>query len=186
MSAILYYSNHCEHSKDLLYQLSRSEIKNELHFVCIDNRAVQKDGSQHITLENGEVLSLPKTVTKVPAVLLLHHGNRVIDGLAEIKLYLNPAETKIAEKATASNGEPLAFSLDAVNSMSDTYSYLDMSTDELSAKGSGGLREMHHYDTLTQDQTIATPPDDYEPNKVGAVDLGAIQEKRNLDISINK
>ena len=101
-------------------------------------------------------------------------------------MYLNPTETKITETATSSNGEPLAFSLDCVNSMSDTYSYIDMSAEELSAKGSGGLREIHNYDTLTQDQTIATPPDDYEPNKVGTVDIGAIQEERNLDVTIKK
>ena len=68
------------------------------------------------------------------------------------------------------------------NSLSDTYSYLDMSAEELSAKGNGGLRIMHNYMLLDQHQTIATPPDDYVPDKMGTVDMGKIIEKREKDI----
>lgn len=183
MSAILYYSNYCSHCKELLYKLSRSQIKKDLHFVCIDKRNKQADGSIHIILENGETLLLPPNVKKVPTILLLHHGNRAIDGLGEIQQYLNPQQQKITTAATQSNGEPLAFSMNEMGSgLSDNYSYLDMSADELSAKGNGGLRMIHSYTTLATDETIATPPEDYIPNKVGSVDLGKLQEKRNLDI----
>ena len=187
MSAILYYSNYCGHCKELLYKLSRSHLKKSLHFVCIDKREKQKDGTVHVVLENGEVLLLPPNVKKVPSILLLHHGNRVLDGLSDIQQYLNPQENRINKVATQSNGEPLAFSMNEMgSSLSDSYSYLDMTAEELSAKGSGGLRMMHNYTTLSQNQTIATPPDDYVPNKVGSVDLGKIQEQRNRDITIKK
>lgn len=183
MSAILYYSNHCTHCKQLLYKLSRSQIKKDLHFVCIDQRQQQLDGSTHIMLENGETLLLPPNVKKVPTILLLHHGNRVIDGLNEIQEYLNPQQKQMDMVATQSNGEPLAFSMNEMGSgLSDNYSYLDMSADDLSAKGNGGLRMLHSYTRLEDNLSIATPPDDYVPNKVGSVDLGKIQEKRNLDI----
>ena len=66
--------------------------------------------------------------------------------------------------------------------LSDNYSYLDMSAEELSAKGNGGLRMMHNYCTINQNQTIATPPDDYEPDKVGSVDLGKLQMQRANEV----
>ena len=62
--------------------------------------------------------------------------------------------------------------------LSDNYSYLDQSAEELSAKGNGGTRQMHSYCTITQNDIIATPPDDYEPNKIGEVDLGKLQMER--------
>lgn len=182
MSAILYYSNYCKYSKDLLVKLSRTKRKNDLHFVCIDKREQHKDGTVHVVLENGQRLLLPPNVKKVPCVLLLHHGNRVLDGLNEITHYLNPGETEINNKATDFNGEPLAFSTCEMGGLSDNYSYLDMSSDELSAKGNGGMRMMHSYTGWDQNQTIATPPEDYEPNKVGNVDLGKLQQQRNMDI----
>ena len=54
MSSILYYSNYCDPSKKLLFELSRSKIKEELHFVCIDNREKGPKNSTHIILENGQ------------------------------------------------------------------------------------------------------------------------------------
>ena len=46
MSAILYYSNYCKYSKDLLMKLSKTKRKNDLHFVCIDKREQHKDGTK--------------------------------------------------------------------------------------------------------------------------------------------
>ena len=54
MSSILYYSNFCDPSKKLLFELSRSKIKEELHFVCIDNREKGPKNSIHIILDNGQ------------------------------------------------------------------------------------------------------------------------------------
>lgn len=187
MSVALYYSNYCEHCKELLMKVSRTKTSNDIHFICIDNRSKQSDGSTHVILENGQHLLLPPNVTKVPSILLLHHGNRVMDGLKDIYDYLNPSEIEANDTATLQNGEPLAFSTSEMGSMlSDNYSYLDMSSDDLSAKGNGGLRMMHNYTTITDNQVIATPPDDYEPNKVGDVDMSKLEAERNQDIQISQ
>jgi hypothetical protein len=172
MSAVLYYSNYCTKTRD------------DLHFLCIDKREKHKDGTTHIILENGQRLLLPPNVKSVPTVLLLHHGNRVIDGLKEINHFLSPGEVEINNKATGNNGEPLAFSMNEMGSgLSDNYSYLDMSAEELSAKGDGGLRMMHSYTGWSENQSIATPPENYVPNKVGNVDMGKLQEQRNSEIA---
>ena len=65
---------------------------------------------------------------------------------------------------------------------SDNYSYLDMSSDELSAKGSGGERIMHNYAGINTADQIETPPEDYDPGKVGNVSLEQLQQQRNSEI----
>lgn len=183
MSSVLYYSNYCQHCKDLLTKISRTKTRDDIHFVCIDKREKHKDGSTHIILENGQRLLLPPNVRKVPSILLLHHGNRVLDGINEITHYLSPGEVEINNQATNFNGEPMAFSFSEMGSnMSDNYSYLDMTAEELSAKGNGGMRMMHSYSTIGGNQNIATPPEDYEPDKVGQVDLGKLQMQRANDV----
>ena len=69
-----------------------------------------------------------------------------------------------------------------MNSISDCYSFLDQSSDELSAKGDGGLRQLHNYVTINENVNIATPPDDYEPDKIGNISLEKLQEQRNNEI----
>ena len=86
-------------------------------------------------------------------------------------------------QSTQSNIEPIAFSFTEVDTcMSDSYSYWDQTSDELSAKGQGGLRQMHSFVTLNHEDKIYTPEDDYEPDKVGEVDLGKLQLQRENDI----
>jgi len=183
MTEVLYYSNYCPHSKELLTYLSKSKKKNDIHFICIDKREKHKDGTTHIILDTGKRLLLPPTVTNVPSILLLHHGNRTINGLKEIYNYFKPGEMEINNEATMENGEPTAFSLSEMGStISDNYSYLDMTPDELSAKGSGGLRMKHSFIEINESPAIQTPPEDYIPNKVGEVDLGKLEQERNKDI----
>ena len=183
MSSVLYYSKFCKYCKELITKISRTKTKDGMHFVCIDTREKHQDGTTHIVLDNGQRLLLPPNVKTVPSILLLHHGNRVLTGIKEILHYLSPGETQIMNQATNFNGEPQAFSFyEMGSSLSDNYSYLDMTAEELSAKGNGGLRMMHNYCTINQNQTIATPPDDYEPDKVGSVDLGKLQMQRANEV----
>ena len=46
MSTILYYSKYCNNSKSIIEQLSKSSIKDDIHFVCIDKR--KKIGIKYI------------------------------------------------------------------------------------------------------------------------------------------
>ena len=180
MASILYYSNFCQHSKRLLAHLSKTSLKDKIHFVNIDNRYTDK-GKIYILLPNGSKLSMPPHITKVPALMLIN--NYSVKYGEEIYRYLKPKEVSLKNLSHMNNGEPLAFSAEMASSMSDNYSFLDMSTDELSAKGDGGFRQMHHFAKLNDDDTINTPAEDYEPNKVKEVDLQKLQEKRNQDIN---
>ena len=53
MSTILYYSNFCEHSRKLLQTLSKTDIKKDIHFICIDKREKDNNNKTFIVLENG-------------------------------------------------------------------------------------------------------------------------------------
>ena len=61
--------------------------------------------------------------------------------------------------------------------------------DDLNAKGSGGLRQMHNYVDLNTNMSIETPSDDYKPNTIGNSNednLENIIKSREADISIHK
>ena len=182
MSSILYYSNYCQHSQKMISQLSKSKLKKDIHFACIDNRE-KKQGRIYLMLPNGMRLILPPHIARVPALFLMKDEGRVLYG-DDIYNFFKPKREYIKKESTSNNGEPLAFSYTEMgNGMSDNYAYLDQSPDELSAKGNGGMRQLHHFSTLNQLNSIETPPDNYEPDKIGSVDMGKLQAKRHAEIN---
>ena len=191
MSCILYYSNFCPNSKELIKELSKSSIKDDIHFINIDQRVTKPDGATHIILQNGQELLLPPTINKVPALLLLNHGNKVLFG-EEINEHLRPKQVELDTSATQNNGEPLAFALggdsyggQGFGVASDSYSFLDQDSEDLSAKGNGGMRQTWHYATLdsnNNNMSIETPPDTYVPDKVEASSFKNFTDTRDNEI----
>jgi len=189
MSSILYYSNFCDKSKKILQTLAKSNLKEELHYLCIDKRVKGTTGSWYIVLENGEKIIMPPQVNRVPALLLMKQGHQVLYG-DQILAHLQPRDAAINMAATNNNGEPSPFSLnhDCIGGYgvaSDTFSFWDQSSDDLSAKGNGGMRQLYNYATIDSDIRIDAPKEDYAPDKIGSVSLENLQQKRNTDIQIN-
>lgn len=187
MSSIIYYSNSCDRCKAVLTTLSKSQVSNEIHFLCIDKRVKSATGAWHILTESGEKVLLPPQVNRVPALLLLNKGHQVLYG-DQILQHFQPKNVALNDQATGFNGEPNAFALgrESMGSgfgvASDNYSFLDQSADELSAKGNGGMRQLYNYATIDLVDKIETPPDTYSPDKVGSVSLEQLQQKRQSDI----
>ncbi len=179
MSTVLYYSKYCQYSNKILKQLSKTQLQQDIHFLSIDKRA-KRGNKVYVVLDNGKEILMPHTITKVPALLLLHHGNRVVFG-EKILEYFRPKIKDANSKATKKNEEPMAFSFDMGNAMSDTYSYLDQDPNELLVKGRGGTRQMHNYQNLTKDEAIETPPEDYAKEKTGENDYQKFEQARNSD-----
>jgi hypothetical protein len=148
MSCILYYSKYCEVSKKYLQILSKSNVQNDIHFICIDKRIKEDNNKTYIILENGQKIILPENVTRVPALLLLTKGYQVLYG-EQILENLKPRQEVEVRQATQNNMEPMAFSLGGGGSfgdiVSDQYSFLDQAPEDLEAKGNGGMRQMHNY-----------------------------------------
>ena len=129
---------------------------------------------------------MPKAIRMVPALLLLNKNNQILFG-NDVNNYLIPIIHEEKRKAVKINGTPAAFShYEMGMSMSDTYSYLDQNADDLSAKGNGGIRQMHNYVSLGTIDSIETPPEDYSPDKIGEVNLNKLMEKRQNEIQIPK
>ena len=175
MNYILYYSNHCSHSKQLLLELSK--IKNEdTYFVCIDKREVDQKGKMNIILSNGQKILLPPNIVKVPSLLLLNRGNRVILGNKEILNFLKPSKNLLEKKNIS---DPLAFSKSEMGfCSSDLYSYLDIPANEMVAKGNGGMKIMHNYVTLDYKDKIETPPETYTPDKIKEGEMEQLELNR--------
>jgi hypothetical protein len=189
MSSILYYSNFCDKSKKILQTLAKSNIKEELHYLCIDKRVKSPTGSWYIVLENGEKIVMPPQVNRVPALLLMKQGHQVLYG-DQILAHLQPRDTAINMTATNNNEEPSPFSLnhDCIGGYgvaSDTFSYWDQTSDDLSAKGNGGMRQLYNYATIDSNIRIEAPKEDYTPDKIGSVSLENLQQQRNSEIQVN-
>jgi hypothetical protein len=193
MSTILYYSNFCEPSKKLLQSITKTQNTNNIHFICIDKRVKDANGKIFIVLQNGQQILMPENVTRVPALLLLNQNYRVIYG-NDIYNYLKPQVTQQIQQATKNNMEPINFQ-DGFKSfsgfsggiVSDNYSFLDQSDNELSVKGDGGLRQIHNYVTLNESMnlTMKLPQDDVEYNKLkeGELSVEALQRRRDEEVA---
>ena len=73
--------------------------------------------------------------------------------------------------------------------VSDNFSFLDQSDNELAVKGDGGLRQMHNYVSLNQADslTMQLPKDDHDYKsdklKEGEMSVEALQRRREQELS---
>ena len=186
MSSILYYSNYCEHSKKMLQSISKANITKDIHYICIDKRVKDSNNKVYIILENGQKIIMPENVSRVPALLLLNQNYQVLYGEAIVQ-HLKPRQEIMVKKATQNNLEPMAFAFGGSGSVaSDQYSFLDMDSDSLSAKGNGGTRQMHNYVDLNYSDNITTPNDDHDykgSNKIsGDLTVEQLQQQRESEL----
>ena len=194
MSSILYYSNFCQHSKALLQNVGKSpELSKDIHFICIDKRIKKPDGKTYIVLENGQQIVMPDNISKVPALLLLNDNYKVVYG-EDIANFFKPRQQAVTRIATQNNMEPEAYALGGgggssfggFGGMSDSYSYWDMDAEALSAKGTGGTRQMHNFVSLNHADAISTPQDDadYQSSKLPeSVTVEQLMQQREQDIA---
>ena len=181
MSTILYYSNFCEHSRKLLQTLSKSDVKKDIHFICIDKR-VKENNKTFIVLENGNKILMPENISRVPALLLLTQGYNVLYGDAILQ-HFGPTQEKMVKQATQNNMEPMAFSFGGGGGfgdvVSDQYSFLDMDAESLTAKGNGGMRQMHNYVDLNMSNQMGMqcPTDDFDYKNSSKMPEGLTVEK---------
>jgi hypothetical protein len=196
MSCILYYSNFCEPSKKLLQTVSKTQNVNNIHFICIDKRVKDESGKVFIVLQNGQKLIMPENVTRVPALLLLNNNYKVIYG-DDIYRHLKPQVAQQVQQATKNNMEPINFQdgfgefggFSGGGIVSDNFSFLDQSDNDLGVKGDGGLRQIHNYVTLNESMnlTINSTKDEFEYKtdkmKEGEMSLEALQRKRSDELA---
>ena len=183
MKYILYYSNHCNNSKNVLYSLSRNYNAKDICYICIDKRVRNQDGTRSAVLDSGQLVPLPPNVTHVPSLMLLNKGFNLIQGDGPILEELVPrSQNSVASLGGFANAEPMAFSSSEMNGMSDNYSYLSLDADQMSAQGNGGLAMMHGFAHIDHVDYIETPPD--SQGKGGPVDMDRFKHERNNQIQM--
>jgi len=144
---ILYYSNFCKHSQKTVDFFVKNNLTDQLSFICIDKRKIDPvSGQVYLYLENGNKIVLPPNIHSVPALLLVKQNYSVVLG----KEIMDRYSSKIVSQnlsATRGEGEPMGVSLNGTSSsvVSEQYTYYDATPQELSAKGTGARRELHHY-----------------------------------------
>jgi hypothetical protein len=189
---ILYYSNYCKHSKLLVSYLAKNNLLNKLNCLCIDNRVRNKMTNQTmLILENGKQVPIPPNVYSVPSLLLVNDHFRVLIG-KDILTYFKPKIESQTNQATGFNGEPIGMPISGAglggSVVTEKFTFYNMSNEELSASGSGGMRQMHNYTPANQETfTITTPDDTYKSQKLKDDELSnaleQISQQRNVDMN---
>jgi glutaredoxin-related protein len=163
---ILYYSNHCKHCQKLLAHLAKIGVLDKYNFICIDRRSIDPNTRQMvITLDRGVKTVLHPNVTRVPTLLLVNNQHKALIG-DDIYTYIHSQiKSDPNNLATANGGEPIGYimspSSGGVHIVSETYTMYNAPPEELSAKGTGGTRQMHNYASAnTNINYISTPLDE--------------------------
>ena len=188
---VLYYSNYCKHSQKLVQTLVKGNLSDKISFICIDKRFFDKKTNQtKISTENGLTTVLPPNVHSVPALLLVNQNYQLLLGDNIINHY-EPIVRKNIMKVNLESGEPMGVPIHSIggsggsNITSEQFTMYNMTTQELSGKGSGGNRQMYNYVPVDQmtEHHIQTPPDKWKPDKLsGSITIDNIQKQRNNEI----
>ena len=186
---LLYYSNHCKHSKEVLQFLVKNDLIKKFNSICVDRRRIDPNNGQvYVTLENGNSILLPPNVHSVPSLLLVKDNYRCISGKDIIAVFKSSVQDS-QDIATQGNGEPLGYALGGGGGVKDVHSesftFFNASSDDLSAKGVGGFRPLYNYVSANQDvPSIQTPPDTHKPDKVSNdVTIDSLQSQRTNEMT---
>ena len=183
---LLFFSNYCNHSKELLGKLNKNNILQSLDIICIDNRFV-KNNITYITLTSNQNMPLPPMINSVPTLCILPN-HEILKGKQIIE-YFNPVSKNIQEEREKINLEPDAFSLcnettHGYGVSSDSFSFWDTNPEDLSASGNGGMRQMYNHVSIHQDNetgSIYTPNEEIKENKM-KMTLEQLQQQRQNEI----
>jgi hypothetical protein len=108
----------------------------------------------------------------------------------EIKGYLASKIKQAVAVATQEQMEPSAFSFSGggmSSIVSDNYSFLDMNADDLSAEGSGGMRQLHNYVSINDMGSITAPAEAQgtrQENSSKMPTLENLRKEREMDIKM--
>lgn len=186
---ILYYSNHCKHSQNVIQTLVKGNMTDKLSFICIDKRSKDaKTNQTFIHLENGTKVIMPPNLYNVPALLLVSQKFEFIYGDDIIQRFHKDIVSRNKKTTKTIAAEPIAYylgnSAPGCNIMSEKYTSYSLTPEELSAKGTGENRLLYNYVAVNDDPIfIETPADNYHPDKVdNELTVDKLQQQRMDEI----
>lgn len=184
---ILYYSNYCKHSQELLKLLQKESLIDNLELINIDYRYM-KGNITYLKLPNNQSFPLPPMINCVPTLCLMPNYE-ILSG-SKIVNFFKPIHENIDQERNSINMEPNPYCLDketigSYGVSSDSFSFYDSNEHDLSASGNGGIRQMYNYASFqgnNQDEnSIVTPMDQGREKKIN-ISLEQLQQRRNMEI----
>jgi hypothetical protein len=180
----LFYSRHCKHSANLIDTIQKLGKEDEFIYISVDTR-YKRENITYVQLPNGQSMPIPPMIHRVPTVLLIPN-NEILVG-DQINEFIQPPAKNIEQANDQMNMEPNPYSITnetigGFGVMSDNFSFLDSSIDELSAQGNGGQRQMYNYSGIEGIQgTIETPLETDGSDKM-KLSMDEIENQRNLEL----
>ena len=116
MSKTIYYSNKCQHSRELITLITKNNVKNLFEYRCVD------------TSNN-----IPPTIRSVPTLFVQDNQNNKLMVGEEIFNYINTLtqnnqdnNNQNIDQSNVAEGDPAAWHINEMgNSYSDMYSFID-------------------------------------------------------------
>jgi hypothetical protein len=188
MDYVIYYSNYCKHSPEVLKTLINiTSLK--IKFICIDCR-YQKEGHWYTVLETGHHVILPNNLSQTPFLLILCDNYKTIMGSEPILQYFKHKKMEQTRVSTNNYLEPMSYSFNGgmnTNVVSDSFSFIEENYKELESVGNGGSRQMYSYMPANANESmykIHTPEEErFDKNvKKEQPTIEHIQNQRNMDI----
>ena len=154
---VLFYSNYCDYSKEILGIITKKNIRNDFVLVCVDSRTHQ----------------LPPFVDRVPLVFS-----------KDKQIIVDEAITEYVDSRggdSSSSLEPFAlFACAGKANYSDGFSYITEESDNDMMKG------YMYLNTATAISTVAEDPDSGKKSKIDSSILEKYMAERDNDIKIIK
>jgi len=159
--SLLFYSNYCQHCKQIVSEIKKSPVKSRMRYVCIDKNEVRD--------------KLPKYINSVPSLVVgetnqIFVGNQIIGWLKMQPIIKNNQQNIYSPKQAHSQNQvthqqhqqhnnnqkkvvkedtgPNAWHNNEMNAFSDMYSFIGIDS---SAKGDGGMSMIHNFETIGGD-----------------------------------
>lgn len=112
MEDILYYSNHCLHSKKVLQYVYKNNLIGKISCICVDQQSRNpSNNSVNIVLENGRTESLPPCIQTVPTIMRPSQKYTLVLGCSQILEHFQEHYTNSLEKESTilqQNLEPVS------------------------------------------------------------------------------
>ena len=146
-TSLLFYSNYCQHCKNIIKEVSNSPVKDSIKYICIDSKSIRQ--------------KLPNYINNVPT-LVVAQTNHIFVGDEIINwLQMNTTQKQTQNQnqkqiiTNQNNTDDInAYLNSEMSNFSDNYSFLDIDT---STKGNGGLSMIHNFESINPTDNIVPP-----------------------------
>jgi hypothetical protein len=157
---VFFYSNFCEHCKNLIGLLIRKNLREKFILVCVDKDEIKS--------------KIPKFIDSVPSILTA--TKNLYTGEDMIQKYLN-SKTQALQETT---DEISPYMMDAgFNSSQYTYISSDGNNYDTGADLKNDMLQNNNFVLLSSDQRITAPADREAENKSAKFDSSALEKYMN-------